>query len=57
MAVLLQEQNQLLRENNDKQDKTLKAIKTMGVHFNWDKNGVELSLMEALDKRKIDSKT
>lgn len=57
LAGLIVEQNKKLDENTEVNKQVLRAMKTMGIHFNWDKNGVELSLMEALEKREKDKKS
>lgn len=57
MSVLLSEQNKKLDENNDLQRQTLRAMKSMAVSANIDKNGVAVMVNEYISQMKIDKRT
>lgn len=54
MVVAIGEQNKLLMENNDLQRVTIRALKSMGVNVNMDKNGFAMSFLEVAEQIKID---
>lgn len=56
MAVLLQEQNQLLRENNEKHDKTIRTLHKMGVNVSLDQHGFAVTQMEVIEQMQRDKK-
>lgn len=56
MAYLLSEQNRKIDENNDLQRQTLRALKSMGVNVNMDKNGIAVSVLEAVEQINIDKR-
>lgn len=57
MAVLLNEQNKKLDENNDLQRQTLRAMRNMAVSASIDKNGVAIVVNEYMEQMKIDKRT
>lgn len=56
MSLLLSEQNKKMDENTLVQKQVLRALKSMGVNVNMDKNGIAVSVMEAVEQIKINSR-
>jgi len=56
MAVVLGEQNKLIQENNDLQRQTLRAMKSMSVSANIDRDGVAVMVNEYIQQMNIDKK-
>lgn len=56
MHLSFNEQNKLIMENNDLQRATLRALKSMGVSVNMDKNGIAVSVMEVVEQMEINSR-
>jgi len=56
MSVALQEQNKLIVENNDLQRQTLRAMKTMSVSANIDRDGVAISVNEYIAQMNLNKK-
>ncbi len=55
-AIAISEQNKLLLENNELLRLTHRALKSMGVNVNVDKNGLAVSVMEVIEQVKINQK-
>jgi len=56
MSVALQEQNKLIIENNDLQRQTLRAMKTMSVSANIDRDGVSVMVNEYIAQMNLNKK-
>lgn len=56
MHIAINDQNKLIIENNDLQRATLRALKTIGVNVNMDKNGFAMSIMEVAEQIKINTR-
>jgi hypothetical protein len=56
LATVLNEQNSLLKENNELQKETLKALRARNVNVKFDKEGVAVTIIEAMERQKINSK-
>jgi hypothetical protein len=46
----------LIAENNDLQRQTLRAMKSMAVNVNMDRNGIAIMVNEFLDQMEIDKR-
>lgn len=52
VAQVMQEHSKKLDENNDLQKQMLRALKTMGINVNMDRDGIAISVMEATEQIK-----
>jgi hypothetical protein len=56
LATALSEQNNLLKENNELQKETLRALRAKNIAVNIDKEGVAVTVIEAMERQKINMK-
>jgi hypothetical protein len=56
LAAIVGDQNRLLSENNDLQRQTLRAMKSMSVSANIDRNGVAIMVNEYIEQMNIDKR-
>jgi hypothetical protein len=56
LASMVSDQNRLIAENNDLQRQTLRAMKSMAVNVNMDRNGIAIMVNEFLDQMEIDKR-
>jgi hypothetical protein len=57
LAAMVSDQNRLITENNDLQRQTLRAMKSMSVSANIDRNGVAIMVNEYIEQMNIDKRT
>jgi hypothetical protein len=56
LAAMVSDQNRLITENNDLQRQTLRAMKSMSVSANIDRNGVAIMVNEFIEQMNIDKR-
>ena len=56
LAALVDEQNKLLKENNNLHKETQRTLRAMGMSVNLDKNGFAVSFMEVVEQNNINKR-